>query len=387
MEILNINKLCDCCGSNNLEKLWVYSQKSKQRTLVFNFKVNHSICRECGFVFLSPTYLQTDLNIYYEDSYTYFIHDFDVEYRINFIKKNVIKYGSFLEIGGNDRNDFHDSLQLLFKNVKIQDVNLSGNIDDFQDSLIIPSQFDCLAHYFVLEHVPNVSEFIIRCYDLLKFNGLMIIEVPDLKKYKTFFDPLRFHEHTNHFTIEILERICSKNGFKLIDFDKKSSRLFGFSAIFQKVNNVLPIVLEDLTNYYKTNLRFFKDGLLEFFKYEKFILNQYLEIKKLDDSGKNILFWGANSVLRDIICNNANLKNSIYVDSDLRKENFLDDYGLKVMNPYSNLINFKEIDMLVMCCSKFYLNQILNFLKDEKEVEFNSSQILIVSSFGSNIDQ
>ena len=215
----------------------------------------------------------------------------------------------------------------------------------------------------------------------------MIVEVPDLKKYSMYFDPLRFHEHTNHFTIEILERICTNIGFKLIDYDyKKSSRKFGFSALFQKTNIVSPVIYEDFTNKYETNLIFFKNGKLEYLKYEKFILNTYSHIQKMAASGKNILFWGANSVLRDIIDNKPKLQNTIYVDSDLKKSNFLDDFGLKVLNPKSDFINFKQIDKLILCASKDYLDQILLFLKDEKGVEFTSENILILSSNGSNTD-
>ena len=91
------------------------------------------------------------------------------------------------------------------------------------------------------------------------------------------------------------------------------------------------------------------------------------------------MFWGANSILREIITNKPKLQNTSFIDSDIRKKYFLKDLGLKVLNPSVDKINFKQFDKLVICADKNYLDQILDSIKKESGYEFHNQDVWIVS--------
>jgi len=177
-----------------------------------------------------------------------------------------------------------------------------------------------------------------------------------------------------------LERICSKIGFQLIASDVKTcSREFGFSSLFKKISVPEKILIPVFSNKFQTNLKYFEKGKKECEKYEKFILNIYSQVERITKSGKNILFWGANSILREIITNKPKLQNTSFIDSDIRKKYFLKDLGLKVLNPSVDKINFKQFDKLVICADKNYLDQILDSIKKESGYEFHNQDVWIVS--------
>jgi hypothetical protein len=72
-DIRLVQNRCVCCDAdtNNLERLWKYEHVTKTLTKKWHFNVNNSICNNCGMVFQSPTFSQSDLEHYYSDSRVY----------------------------------------------------------------------------------------------------------------------------------------------------------------------------------------------------------------------------------------------------------------------------------------------------------------------------
>lgn len=378
-EIRRSPRSCSVCDSTNSEFLWEYESVSKQRTKKWLFKVSHSICKDCGFSYLSPCYLSEDLRAYYEDSYTYYKPDFSAEKRLKFLERNNIVSGDFAEIGANTRNEFHQSLETIFDSITLQDINQTGQTDYSDLEAEHSKQFDVIGHYFVLEHISDPAQFLIECFNLLKDDGLMIIEVPDLQKYDTHFLPLEFHEHTNHFTVKTLERLCHKLGFKLLDHDGDlCSRNFGFVALFQKQKGRLDQI--EFTNQYSDNLKKFEIGKSNAISYNTYLQSILTRMNHDIENGKSILVWGANMITRSLIALGNWPEGVRIVDSDVNKSDYLSDLNAEVFLPKEEGVDLSSFDVLVICSGLNYLEEILLYIKQEFGKEFPKDSLILASS-------
>jgi hypothetical protein len=76
---------------------------------VFRFEINNVICKNCGFVFVSPVSAPTDLAEYYADAYTAFSDqalDYDVEMILALLDKCAPLKSIYVEIGASSRSIF-----------------------------------------------------------------------------------------------------------------------------------------------------------------------------------------------------------------------------------------------------------------------------------------
>ena len=98
--------------------------------------------------------------------------------------------------------------------------------------------FDLVIVHHVLEHVPNVAEFLSALAGLLKQGGSSYIEVPDAMRYADFaYEPwLDFNlEHINHFSRWHLDAAMGRAGFSRFDSGAKTldmARDWGYPAIY-----------------------------------------------------------------------------------------------------------------------------------------------------------
>lgn len=83
-------------------------------------------------------------------------------------------------------------------------------------NLGILSPYDLVTVSHVLEHVPDVPQFLYNLRRWVKPNGLVYIEVPDASKYAECFTSIcqGFNsEHINHFSLEYLREALRKAGY------------------------------------------------------------------------------------------------------------------------------------------------------------------------------
>jgi SAM-dependent methyltransferase len=81
--------------------------------------------------------------------------------------------------------------------------------------------FDFIIVHHVLEHIPNVAQFLPALVRLLKPRGCVCIDVPDAMRYADFaYEPwLDFNlEHVNHFSSWHLNEAMKRAGFSRLDF-------------------------------------------------------------------------------------------------------------------------------------------------------------------------
>lgn len=78
-------------------------------------------------------------------------------------------------------------------------------------------QFDCVTLRQVLEHIENLSDFGVALRNLLKPNGLLVIEVPDAQSHFDLPDFALWEEHINDFSLGSLKNFLCQHGLELID--------------------------------------------------------------------------------------------------------------------------------------------------------------------------
>jgi hypothetical protein len=200
-----------------------------------------------------------------------------------------------------------------------------------------------LLHYFVLEHVPSVRDFLLQCRRVLKPAGLMICEVPDLDLYPIDPVALWLHEHTNHFTRRTFARISQTCGFFVREFSK-ASRSFGFSAI-----------CEPVTEYDKGKTAFAAG--IETLKQERAVMSAgYEALTRYLRHSHPVIFWAANTVAVEFFNKYPNLPSLTIVDADPAKAGAWRNH---MVIPPSHATDVVRSAHAIFVCSSQHADEIL----------------------------
>ena len=377
IEIKTEPRSCLCCEENDYELMWASENIVVRNENTWKFPVNISICRNCGFCFSTPGPNSDDLEKYHEDGYVGFKGiglPYSIKERLRILKKYKVLNGTFLEIGGDGPGEFHQQCSEFFKTIISIEItqdfkNKSININTLKDKI------DVLVHYDVLEHVLNVKQFLLDCYDALKEDGIMICEVPNLKLYPENL-LLQEFEHVNHFTISSLSLIAGRIGFDLVEFDEICSRPYGFVAVFKKSNNTKA--------YYKKNYNEFNEareaiigGLNQIRNNDTQLIDVRNKINHLTQLNKKVVLWGVTDLLRSLLKGIKITDNIIIVDSDPRRKDDLIIDGIKVIEPIKCIKTFLNTDLLVICAPR-YVSEILAWIENEAGKVFNNESLSVI---------
>ncbi len=370
-------RACDHCKSKSSESLWNYKHFSPTTNGTYVWKINNVRCNKCGFIFVSPAPISRSLNAYYKSLHSIFTNqkvDYSISKRLEVIKKFSINKNSYLEIGGNKTNAFHKQVKKIFKKTFLVEINNDHTEPYKSISDIVDIKFNVIAAYFVLEHLNKPIKFLYDCSKRLDSNGILIIEVPNVREYGNKSDGLMF-EHLSHFSPKSLELLGISAGLKKIYVGTRScSRSFGFVIVFKKddnkrlLKNREPILVKET----KSDVVMFKNGVKNMISFHKKMDEIFNKIKSY--KSKETLIWGAN-INTSILLSKYKMKNKIVVvDSDHRKENYLYDISkIKVLTPFDirNKINsFKFIIIMTKRHSKEIIKNIRqnlgkNLVKDK----------------------
>jgi len=233
-------RACNLCESNEL--------------LLVDKNNNICQCKNCGFVFDNPRPTWEEIVSYYSrndkyDSWLGELEERDLLWkrRLRLVKK-YMKSGDLLDVGTGigqflfyARNDFKvrgteisESAIAIAKEKYDMDV-IKGEIEHIN----LDYNFNVITLFHVLEHVSNPSSTIMRCRELLKNGGILIIAVPNdivkfrltVKRFLSIFkgskpinfcklgltkltlDGSQYEIHLSHFTPSVLQGFLERNGF------------------------------------------------------------------------------------------------------------------------------------------------------------------------------
>ena len=120
-------------------------------------------------------------------------------------------------------------------------------------------KFDCVVLRQVLEHIENLSDFGSALRNLLKPNGLLVIEVPDAQAHFDGPDFALWEEHVNEFNLESVERFLRAHGLQVIDSYKTQFSGVCLTVLSQLVDTTsiaIEPVSETIDSFRKWALRF-----------------------------------------------------------------------------------------------------------------------------------
>jgi 2-polyprenyl-3-methyl-5-hydroxy-6-metoxy-1,4-benzoquinol methylase len=217
-------------------------------------------CHHCGYIFDNPRPTFDEVINFYsrEDQYDGWLkeekgRDALWQRRLKLVKK-FKKAGTLLDIGAGigqflyfAKDDFAaEGTEVSESAIKVakQKYGLSLKKGQVEDIDFGDSRFDVITLFHVLEHVPNPSQLIRRCYDLLNQQGVLIIAVPNeihsfiarpirrllsifrihsFRKYGVFglpkieLDGTLSEIHLSHFTVSSLRRWLTKENFAVVE--------------------------------------------------------------------------------------------------------------------------------------------------------------------------
>lgn len=156
----------------------------------------------------------------------------DTKRRAELIKQITPKNGTILEIGsgygffleimkkhgyetiGIEVSKERRRLASKVTTAKLLDIDLNSVSLDI-------GKFNTIVMFHVLEHIANPTQFLKNIQQLLKNNGRLVIEVPNLKdlqlKHNTSYRNWYWQRaHIHYFSPEILTKILQKSGFQKI---------------------------------------------------------------------------------------------------------------------------------------------------------------------------
>lgn len=248
---------CRACSSENLS---FYITSKSQLIELGNF--NFYICNDCKSLNLDAKFFIEELKMLYNQDYPLFdikktwgkyykFVEFEmkkvIKRRINYIKKFTNLENKFmLDLGCGD-GSFLANLKSYSSNVFGFDiVKLREDIEIFDDLDKIPYKFDIITAYHYLEHEESPRTIVNKVYELLKENGIFIVETPKFPSFgfSIFKDKWAGLHTPRHYVVFSKKGLFSTlNRFKVLKYSNFSSyskfTLYGLSLFKPSEENFI----------------------------------------------------------------------------------------------------------------------------------------------------
>lgn len=242
---------CPLCGCGDY---FILSKKMQ-----FRLDCRTVVCRRCGFCFVSPLPKRKVLETFYRDAYAIYyrkIHSApsgrnDAVYRENARKLGILeKYThlagkDILEVGPG-RSGFLEAALAKFS--KCSAIEPSSDfkkylsekgievVSDFLENAPATKKYDVIALFQVMEHFRDPVEATNKIGDLIKEDGLLILDVPDIKRpFRSLDRYFLRYVHLSYFSETTLSKLLSSCGFEVLYME--SAR----SGSFMVPNNILAV--------------------------------------------------------------------------------------------------------------------------------------------------
>lgn len=199
-------------------------------------------CKECGLVYVNPRPTSREIERINKEIYD------SEEYRIRYFRDRKIfekwfkkklreieryskkrkildvgsSYGFFLDIARKRGWETH-GIEKNIPAVRYAREKLGLNVFEgtIEDGKFVENCFDVITLWDVLEHIPDPTTFLKKLKTVLKRNGLICIQSPNIESLiadykKERWDWLTPNDHLFHFSPSTLAAILRKSGFKVI---------------------------------------------------------------------------------------------------------------------------------------------------------------------------
>lgn len=235
---------CPACGSAHIEDYL------ESNLTTFFFPVPENIiekvkkepfklknCAACSHVF--QTNIRTELlDLIYSEFYLHYNLDTSVEFQevyrertIEFMAQTLTRgkdlkvldigcgegtYFPFFESMGYECYGIEPSKKIKIAKEKYPNAHLSPEFFEAHEENIFGTTFDVILMNWVLEHIAALGPFFTKLKEYITTDTKLFIQVPDMRYYMDNDLALFYvHEHINYFTIETLQILLERKGFKI----------------------------------------------------------------------------------------------------------------------------------------------------------------------------
>lgn len=275
---MEIIKSCEICGNTS------FSEYLKSKDYFYTHE-NYTIvkCDNCEFLFVTPRPDKNEIIKYYKtkeyishsnikkgitNKLYHFARKLNHKTKYKLINKYV-QSGAILDIGcatGEFLNYFK-KLKWTVLGIEPDDASRSHaikqyKIDVFSETkldVIEKGTFDVITMWHVIEHVHNINERVQQLYNLLKYNGIAVIAVPNINcydacKYQKYWAGFDLPRHLYHFSKKSLIGLFQKHNFKIIDIYPLKFDAYYISLLSEKYKNGKKNIFNALINGLKSNM-------------------------------------------------------------------------------------------------------------------------------------
>lgn len=245
---------------------------SFQNNIFYNKVVDHSVSKEVFDLHHNPEFdmlitfpkpsLEKLPSYYESDDYIshtdgkrslfekmyHFIKGISLKNKLKLINSQGVK-GKLLDIGAGT-GDFlavakSDGWQTvgIEPSAKAKEIAIKKGVNFAQDLASLESNsFDIITMWHVLEHVPNLEEYISELKRLIKPSGTIIIAVPNFKSYDAkyygeFWAAFDVPRHLWHFSKTAIQKLFAKENLKLVEVLPMKFDSFYVSLLSEKYKN------------------------------------------------------------------------------------------------------------------------------------------------------
>lgn len=252
-------KNCDICRNNNTELL--FESKDRQFNLPGRFDVVR--CRKCGLVYLPLAPSKSEISLYYPSNYGPHqapIVDITNSPRMRIWRKYIKLFGgdAFSEVFslenmpkgkvldiGCGKGEYLKELQI--KNWETYGIDISPSaakeckkyglkifVGELIEATFPDGHFDAITMRHSIEHMHQPSEVLMEIHRILKDNGILLIEVPNInsieaKIFKEHWYQIDCPRHIYHFSPKTIKLLLNNNGFRMLQIthDPSPKQLVG----------------------------------------------------------------------------------------------------------------------------------------------------------------
>lgn len=380
LEITLEPRACECCGGIDLEQVWSSQSIVARAKNTWRFPFRVAVCRNCGFCFASPGPSRVDLARYHAEGLAGHKEiglPYSVEARMTVLERYSVPHGVFAEIGGDQPGEFHRRCAPLFGKQLVVEISEDTPAELRSVHDLAENSVDVLAHYDVLEHVADVTDFLAACHRALRPGGVMICEVPDLRLYPRNLLLLEF-EHVNHFSATTLNAMAQQVGFNLVELGHICSRPYGFLSVFRK-ETVQAKGSVDSPCEFIDALACVRGGIEQIQRTEAQIEALRRRLITMGEGQKKITLWAVTDLMRRLLANFALPETAIVVDSDPRRRDHLAQEGVLVSEPKNCIEHIAKSELLVICAAR-YKSGILDWVARETGKTFSADELVVLGA-------
>lgn len=236
---------CQVCGSTEFELAYV----NKRDVFSLGLIVKNYVCKYCTAVFQNPLILRDNHDHFANDP-----TDFSPIYytipnkRTSYILKYSKDKGSFLDIGcgvGYMVKTFKDKgfdAQGLDPDKEFVEIGRKQGLDIIENDLEhfkTKKKYDIVCMVAVLNHIPDQLQFLIKTRNLLKDDGIFLLETPDANDAEGRIKVLFGSPHPLNYTERSIKVMLNNIGFDVLDIAEgginKRLRVIARKALPKKV--------------------------------------------------------------------------------------------------------------------------------------------------------